>query len=444
MTIGYGIGLIMAWSVLWGWTLIVGFVERERGARLEGRRSDGDDGGGNSKVNSRDDGSELVNGEVGDGLRRRRDRKTVDETQDTEDDRDGGKSRFKWQRLPPTLWHRVDWVVDLVTNFRGVRWSHQLSGLPYPDVSSPSAFAEPISHQSSTVTISSPKSCPSRYPTPSALLRYNLVNFLVMFIAIDIIKLIMLKDPYYWGLSNLSPSPFPLPRTSRMYLSLATLFTTLNIIFVLLPIVVSSAAGDRFLGEHAWPWLYPPLFGSPKKLWTHGLAGFWGGWWHPMFRLAFEQLGEAVVKPLGWEKKTVTGEILRVVLAFVASGTLHACGSYTSLGETQPSQELLFFAVQPVGLLTQRALAQWMKKNGLRDQIPAAVRGAANLAFVVAWFWLTAPLAADDFAQSGVWLYEPFPISPSRGLAGDGWWRWGGSWCRWHSDEKWWKSGLAF
>ena len=412
------------------------------GAREKGKRMEG--GGRESKLKSEDEGSELMNGDVGDGLRRRRTRKIEDETRpDTKDDRDGGESRFKWQKLPPTLWHRADWVMDLVTNFRGVRWSHQISHLPFPDVSSPSAFAEPISHQSSTVTNSS---SPSPYPTRSALLRYNLVSFFVTFIAIDIIKLIMLKDPYYWGLPNLSssPSPFPFPRTVHMYLSLATLFTSLNMIFVCAPIVFSYCAGERFLGEHAWPWLYPPLFGPMEKLWTHGLAGFWGGWWHPMFRLAFEQLGEAIVTPLGWEKKTVTGGFLRVLLAFMASGTLHACGSYTSLGETHPLHEFLFFAVQPVGILTQRALIQWMKTNGLRDQVPAAVRGVANLAFVMAWFWLTAPTVADDFTRSGVWLYEPFPISPSRGLAGDGWWRWGGTWCRWHSDEKWWKSGLAF
>ena len=417
------------------------FEVRERAERMEGRGSDRH-AGQDSEVKGEDAGSEPVNGEAGDGLRRRMISKADGKTHD--DTGDDGEPRFKWQKLPPTLWHRVDWVTDLVTNFRGVRWSHQLSGLPYPDVSSPSAFAEPISHQISTVAISSSKSRPSRYPTRSALLRYNLINFLVTFIVLDIIKLITLKDPYYWGLSTLSPSPFPHPRTPRMYLSLVTLFTSLNIIFTLPPIIFSYGAGERFLGEHAWPWLYPPLFSSPKKIWTHGLAGFWGGWWHPMFRLAFEQLGEAIVKPLGWEKNTVTGGILRVVLAFVASGTLHASGSYTSLGETQPLNEFLFFAVQPVGILTQRALAQWMKTNGLRDRTPAAVRGAANVAFVMAWFWLTAPTVSDDFALSGVWLYEPFPISPSRGLVGDGWWRWGGPWCRWHSDEKWWKSGLAF
>ena len=468
VTVGYGVGLIQAWSVLWAWTLVVSIDARGGGTgRIERRKVHGEKGfqemeglvDGNElnqsgaeskslgheldgeakdgKVRSKRDENE-VDGETRDGLRRRR-----NETRHDEEVQDNGETRFVWQKLPSTLWHRVDLVTDLVTNFRGVRWSHQISGLPYPDISSLSAFAEPISHQSPRIN-SSGSQFPSRlYPSRSALLRYNLISFFLTLAALDILKFIYVKDPYYWGLPDPGPSPFPFPRTSRLLISLAAIYASLNIIFVLSPLVFACFAGERLLGEHGWPWLYPPLFGSPKEIWRHGLAGFWGGWWHQMFRLAFEQVGEHIAKPLGWKKKSVKGGILRVVVAFVASGTLHACASYTSLGETHPSHAFLFFAAQPLGLLTQRAVARWMKKVGLRDRIPAEVRGAVNLGFVVAWFWLTGPMVADDFARCGIWLYEPFPISPSRGLAGDGWWRRGGSWLSWHRDEKWWKSGLV-
>lgn len=453
-TVGYGIGLINAWSVLWAWTLVVGLNARRgvgrvemRGERVEmkGERMEGTTG-----VDGRMDGEgedeirlNQSNGDANNGRRRRKN----DEPANGSRYNDGGRhalesSRFIWQGLPSKLRHRAHWVTDLVINFRGVRWSHQISGLPYPDMSSLQAFAKPISHQPDSITASSSPS-PRSYPSRASLLRYNFISWIFTLLALDILKFVLFKDTYYWGVTSPDPSPFPLERTSRLILSLAAIYTSLNVIFLLSPLTFASPVGERLLGELAWPWLYPPLFGSPTDVWKHGLAGFWGGWWHQMFRLAFEQLGEFIAGQLGWEKKTVKGGLLRVGVAFLASGTLHACGSYTTLGDTRPAHAFLFFALQPVGLLTQRAVARWMKEQGLRDRIPASVRGAANLGLVLAWFWLTGPMVADDFARGGIWLYEPLPISPSRGLAGDGWWRWGGSWTRWHRDEKWWKSGWA-
>ena len=445
VTVGYGVGLIEAWSVLWAWTLMCGVEARGRGRRVErgavggvevdGYANGGADGKSASKGKSKNEESEGE-GEARDGLRRRK-------TKDHSIEKKALDSRFIWQGLPSTLWHRIGWVTDLVTNFRGVRWSHQISGLPYPDTSSLSAFAEPIRRQSPRVTSSGTESPSKPYPSRSALLRYNLLSFFFTLIALDILKFVILKDPYYWGLPNPGPSPFPFERTSRLLLSLASIYASLNIIFVLSPLVFACFAGERSLGDYGCPWLYPPLFGSPVEIWRKGLAGCWGGWWHQMFRLAFDQLGEAIAKPLGWGQRTVKGGLLRVVVAFLASGMLHAIASYTSLGDTNPSHAFLFFAVQPLGLLTQRAAAKWMKKKGIRDRIPEKIRGAANFGLVVAWFWLTGPTVADDFARSGIWLYEPFPISPIRGLAGEGWWRWGGTWVRWHSDATWWKSGVV-
>ena len=348
-----------------------------------------------------------------------------------------------WQGLPSNLWHRIHWVTDLVANFRGIRWSHQVSGVPFPDASSPSAFAKPIPQQSPSPTATSPASPSKPYPSRSSLFRYNVFSFIVTLVALDVVKFIYLKDTYYWGVSNPAPSPFPYPRSTRLIISLAAIYLSLNSIFLLGPLVFGCLVSQRIMGDITWPWLYPPLFGSPMEVCRHGLAGFWGNWWHQMFRYAFEQLGEFIAGPLCWDKKSVKGGILRVLVAFVASGTLHACGSHTTLGDTQPSRAFVFFALQPVGLLAQRAVAGWMKRAGLRERIPARVRGAANLGLVIGWFWLTGPMVADDFARGGIWLYEPLPISPSRGFAGEGWWRWGGTWYSWHSDEKWWKSGLV-
>ena len=448
MTVAYAIGLISSWSVLWALTLVVFLDGRSAVKRIEARvdRKEGD-----GIVNGQVDGEEAnkTNGKEMDGdmkseLRRRKGGGNADELRHDEESRKAEEDPgFVWRDLPRGLRHRIHWVTDFVTNFRGIRWSHQISGLPYPNSHSLQAFAGPMSHQTDSIRAASSPSPSKPYPNRSSLLRYNFVSLVATLVFLDFLRFIILKDTYYWGVSSPAPSPFPVQRTSRLILSLIHVYASLNSIFLLGPLVFASPIGKRLLGEIAWPWMYPPLFGSPMEVWRKGLAGFWGGWWHQMFRLAFEQFGEFIAQPLGWEKKSVKGGILRVVAAFVASGTIHACGSYTTLGDTQPARAFMFFTLQPVGLMGQRAVAQWMKKVGFRDRIPAQVRGAANLALVVMWFWLTGPMVADDFAGGGIWLYEPLPISPLRGLAGDGWWRWGKPFFRWHRDERWWKSGLA-
>ena len=137
--------------------------------------------------------------------------------------------------------------------------------------------------------------------------------------------------------------------------------------------------------------------------------------------------------------------VLRVLVAFACSGALHACASYATLGDTRPiSGAFMFFMLQPVGIIAQKAFSGWMKSTGLREKMPLWLRYAGNMAVVVGWCFLTGPNIADDFAATGIWLYEPLPISPLRGLRGEGWWCWGGGWVRWHSAERWWQSGLAF
>ena len=443
VSVGYGIGLLNSVGILWMAALIIFGDARSEARRIERVRGDEMDVG----VNGEARGSNAdTNGDLGGGLRRRATHDSPTERkQNGQDIQAVGAMRFRWQRLPHQFWHRVDWVTDLVFNARGIRWSHQISGLPYPDVSSLSAFADPIFRRSSTLSAASPRPLRSRtYPTRSALILANLRSFIINLVALDILKYLVLQDPYYWGIPDPGPSPFQLPKNFRIVLSVASTYCFLWSFFLLSPLVYCGLAGERYLGDHAWPWLYPPFNGSPTLIGRKGLEGVWGGWWHQVFRYGFEQAGEFVGRSLGWEKRTVKGSVLRVAVAFICSGYLHACSSYTTLPETKPINPFLFFALQPAGIIFQRAVAGWMRRIGLRDKIPSIIRQTCNFLFVIAWFRLTGPLIADDFAKSAVWLDEPMPISVVRGLRGEGWWVWGGQWARWHKADRWWRSGIAF
>ena len=438
VTAGYGIGLLSSFAVLWSAILIIWNDARGDFKRIQGH----DVGDARSPTTDQAKGFTTGVGKAGDGdLQVRR----VDGAAtgssgpvSLHEDRNRPESRkgmmYVWQSLPPTFMHRVDWVCDLVSNFRGVRWNHQISDLPPP----------PPHIQNSLKDPSVPSSDARSHLTRTDLIRRDLLNFILCLITLDILKTITLQDPYFWGLPPSTPSPFPYPHLFRVVLSLSFVYASLLMIFLLAPLVLGVLLGPSNIGQHAWPWLYPPFFGSPIQVYRKGIAGLWGDWWHQLFRYSFEQAGEFAGRLTGWGKKSQKGTLLRVAAAFVCSGLLHACGSYTTLGDTRPIYgPFVFFMLQPMGIIAQRVLSSWMRKSGVREKIPAWLRGLGNLVVVAIWCYFVGPIASDDFAASGIWLYEPLPISPIRALRGEGLWRWGGRWVRWYSADRWWRSGLA-
>ena len=435
VTIGYGIGLLNAWAVLWSASLIIWNDARGKFKRIEEH-----DGADEKLPVDRANGATTGAEKLTDGdLRARRvdggAKESLESLQEHGKRSNSSKGKlFVWQTLPATFQHRLDWVFDLVSNFRGVRWNYQISGLPPP----------PAHIQSSLEDPSIPSADARSNLTHTDQIRRDLSNFLLCLIALDVQKTITLQDPYFWGLPPSTPSPFPYPRLSRTLLSVAFVYTSLLTVFLLSPFVFGVLLGPNIIGQHAWPWLYPPFFGPPSQIYRKGLAGLWGQWWHQIFRYGFEQAGEFAGRITGWEKMSQKGMLLRVAVAFACSGPLHACASYTTLGDTRPIYGSFgFFILQPVGILAQRAVSGWMKSRGLRARIPALLRGIVNVVVVVVWCYVVGPMIADDFAASGLWLYEPLPISPIRALRGDGFWRWGGRWVRWYSADRWWRSGLA-
>ena len=442
VVVGYLIGLLNVFAVLLSATLLIWNDARGEFRRIEecddgGDCGSGRDGGGRGVTTGVEkkgvDGEVMKGRRVGGEEKRSSGSLSLHGDNSQRSESSGRRTRFVWQSLPPTFKHRLDWVCDLVSNFRGVRWKHQLSGLPPP----------PPHIQFSLGDSSIPPPDAESHLTHTDLIRRDLPSFLLCLLALDALKAITLRDPYFWGLPPSTPSPFPYPRLFRVVLSLSFVYTSLVTIFLLSPLVVGVLLGPNNVGQHAWPWIYPPMFGSPVQVYRKGLAGMWGGWWHQLFRYSFEQAGEFAGRVTGWEAKSQKGIMLRVVVAFACSGALHACAAYTSLGDTRPlHRSLLFFMLQPVGIIAQRMLSGWMRSRGVRAKPPAWMRGIGNLVVVAIWCYVVGPVVADDFAATGVWLYEPLPISPIRALRGEGLWRWGGRWVRWYTADRWWRSGV--
>lgn len=466
VAVGFGIGLLNGLAILWSATLVIFHDARAKFKRVErqGHASadekelfNNTNASGHANGSTRSDGHEPH--------ARKASRKTssgapqhwssaasLDRSKAPKNVFANKSGPLAWQSLPTTLAARIDWTLDLVSNFRGVGWNYQISSLP----SLPS-FVQRELGQTPGPSSSTSKTGNHRYDTVGSLLRAKAVSFTVAYLAVDVIKQVMMRDPYFWSLTD-APPPTYLPtfitssaaitRIYRLLLSLGGIHITLYLIFVLAPLFFVGVLGSKVIGARGEPWMYPDTSGSYSTVFSKGLAGWWGGWWHQTFRFAFEAPTVWLCDKLGWENGSQKGKLLGLCIAFACSACLHASGSFTIWGETKPlRRSATFFLLQPLGIVAQMMLASWLKKIGFRDRMPQWIRGLANFVWTHVWFFYTAPFLCDDFAGGGVWLFEPLPISILRGLGfgleGQGWWCWTWPWFTWYSADQWWRSGLA-
>jgi hypothetical protein len=207
-------------------------------------------------------------------------------------------------------------------------------------------------------------------------------------------------------------------------------------------------------------WLYPPPFGPASSVLDYGLIGAWNTWWHQLFRFGFSESGRFVsylIIPVTQKQQhssyTLVRRLLQVLVAFSMSGLIHAMGSYTAFADTKPFNTFLFFFLQGIAVLAQGLFFFQKAQPQPRRAAPLTTR-ALNFALVFLWFYFTAPLVADDFARSGLWTFEPLPISPIRGLVlrwwgvegweEEGWSCWKSLWVERWNGETWWQSGIRF
>ncbi len=354
--------------------------------------------------------------------------------------------RLVWQGFPEPLAHRLDWTIDLITSFRGVNWNFRIPSLPKVDLPPDDATFP-----------SKPGATPSSSSLSlNALRRRAVRDFIIHYLAIDIIKAITQTDPYFHGTVSLSsPSPWPLltdhatlTRFTRLLISIASVLSALTFIFSLSPLIFPILPIRVSYSPLHEPLLYPPYWGAlaPSVL-DKGLPGLWGKWWHQMFRFGISEPSRNLIEKLGLQPKSQTARVLAVIIAFAISGSIHACASFTTFAESRPLMPLAFFMLQAFGVLGQTWFTkQFMHRIYDVKKLPAWLRRAGNGIFVLVWLYFTGPMLADDFARCQIWLFEPFPISPVRAFLGWDWWCWYGPWItiwRGRQGDPWWRKGIA-
>ena len=415
MNYGIGVGLCSSWCILWSATFLI-FREPHRDL-LRIKRS-----------SSRHTSLGPKQGNVGTSTR------TLSTNSNKEITHENvHRTHLVWESMPNKIWRRLDWILDLLTNLRGLNWSWKV-----------------------TEKLPPPCELVARYQPPLRSTLWSSVSrILLLSLCLDIIKVAMMVDPYFWGLAghpSLRTNSMPLLdwvaiSTYRYVLSFAAIYVAVLWIYALVPLVCVHFLGPDLIGVRGEEWMYPSVNGNFSAVLQRGLQGFWGNWWHQLFRLSLAAAGSWTTDQLQLDKTSTLAWLIEIVVAFTMSGFVHACGSYTLWPDTRPLNPFLFFMLQPIGIGFQSLLSHLLQRHGITTRLGKRSRSAANLIFALTWLWMTFPLLADEFARGGLWLAEPLPISPLRALGAISgervWWCWQGQWLKWHTGETWWQSGLA-
>lgn len=480
--VGYAVGLMQAWGIIWNMTLLVFMRPQFDAERVDRRRArprvdaqvgvNGSANGHARTSDAKENARPVQNGDARAAKRANGISRTQTKTPDQQEiegckvvdapDEDTAKSlaegyEYYWQSYPedaPFL-TRLDWSFDLVTSFRGTGWNWCIPVAP--------RFSRPDRPRSGApVDLGSiPQSTPQgyrRFTTRRGWLRSELLSFAAGLLALDALSVLMVKDPYFilGPEYTESPVPIPLPRHLaalqpwQLFLcrSLAGSLGVLTAIYVVMGSwqLICACALRPLLGSRADLWHYPTLFGGfTHNVLDRGLAGFWGGWWHQTFRVAFGAPAAWLAGGPGGRRpsKAAAG-----FFAFAQSGLLHALGSASCLPPSTPWAPPVFFMLSWLGILLQSSVCGSPLVRPAITAMPRWARRSGNLAFVLAWLSATQYWMLDDIARSGIWLLEPVPLSLLRALGlgepGDHWWRW--TWDelpRLHRGAHWWDTGIA-
>jgi hypothetical protein len=452
---GYMIGLMTAWWLLWSATLFV-FSDIEN----DFRRIERGDTAGESIMDSQARRSASQSCSVdGKGSLANSDT-TVSSDSNEPAISDSALETFHWQSYPRKLTHRLEWCAGLLLNLRGPEWNWRVSHLgPLPrsvhtQLHTGFVACKVRAHDDAT------------YTTAKTRLRAALWTFLQGYLLLDCLKVLMMRDAYFRGfVENEMPPAFPfsyfasfpiLIRLYHCFISSMGVYvalqyvTSLNPIFFLgLSMAFPNAARKLTGAPLDASWLYADSFGPfISSVLDHGLAGCWSRWWHQLFRHGFTATARWILSlfPTKWSADPRVKRITYDLIAFTVSGLLHASGSHTQFPKTRPlSGPFLFFSLQGLAILVESIFKTVIFPRLPLADTPRWVRRSANAVFVFCWLLYSGAFIADDFARGGLWLMEPVPISPLRGLGlayDNGWWCWDKPWFRYWSDRTYWGSGI--
>ncbi|KAI1813577.1 hypothetical protein GGS20DRAFT_552721 [Poronia punctata] len=377
---------------------------------------------------------------------------------------------YYWQEYPSnaSFWTRFDWAFDIVSSLRLTGWNWAPSCLPpYKPPPRIGPYQLPLEFGPQKSKRGFERTLSRRW-----LIYSRWLKMIPSYIVVDLCATLMTTDPYFVagpGYDHLLPDESFAARLHPAILSIQRAVIAFVGIIAALHLYWDFGAlflticCPGLLGFRAHPWHLPTMTGSFTQVLDHGLAGFWGAWWHQTFRVGFSAPTKWLIRN-GYlpssspsssrgndhhqraAKNSQVGLIVGTCIAFAHSSFIHGAGSYSTVPPTHPWGPPLFFALSGLGALVQNLLMSGLK---LPDNI--IIRRTCNLASTIFWLWITNWALVDDLGRCGIWLFEPIPVSFARAAGlGSGLdrriWRWDrDSLPRWHwgANGRWWETGVA-
>ncbi|KAK1987931.1 membrane bound O-acyl transferase family-domain-containing protein [Colletotrichum cereale] len=447
MSMSYVVGLSAFWGILFNLTMLVFSAPQfdyERVVRRKVKKP------ASSSISSKP--SSRASSPNSSGLRKRAGSKRRRPARVTAPEVNLDEYKYHWQAYPEngTFLERLSWVIDLYTNFRGVGWSWAVPSVPSPAPPERPGTGEMV--KMDTIPLKTFVGCHT-YKDEKEFLQRKLIPVGISYLLLDIFKVTVMEDPYFILGSSSLPLPPHLTVLPSWTVSVYRHAAVISVIYAALVMVFGvHDLFQYYVLSKIFPmrgelWQYSTVFGSFNQILDRGLAGFWGSWWHQTFRHAFSAPVNFAVEQGHLKRGARSTKMVGVLVAFLLSGLLHASGSASSIPETKWWKPALFFWLSGVGVFVQQVFCTTLKPQISR--LPRVLRRLGNLLFVFLWLHVTVRPLVDDFAQTGLWLMEPVPVSFVRAL---GFGRGEVSWWKpdmeaighWHTGQHWWDSGFSY
>ncbi|KAL5331875.1 hypothetical protein ACEPPN_001414 [Leptodophora sp. 'Broadleaf-Isolate-01'] len=300
-----------------------------------------------------------------------------------------GSHRIAWtEGYPESWWKRLVWVSKLNISLRYIGWA---------------------TSDTQMVLYSSQPPPPSSKSRATFLFQ-RLILLGVCIGIMDVTNLYQYFDPYM-QIETPIDEPFPrrlgsffakyhLDFLSPRFIRITVLGLQQYSVFTLIGVIPSLlfvTLGGVGLVDDFWGRIenWPSIMGNPVAIVQTGLRGFWGVFWHQLFRNILTGPGSALSRVDSLPPQSTLSYTIRIIIAFGLSGALESTRLPRDMPSISPLRYASFFWIHGACVLYEIIL----------------VRGAARLGFNGPRpLWASAALACARVVWTGIVLYHTVPV----------------------------------
>jgi hypothetical protein len=347
--------------------------------------------------------------------------------------RKAGLYCYYWEPLPPPYsFRRLLWIIDNVSNLRGIGWSHGSARYLPP----PSQIIEENS-------VSRPlKPTATWGPNRQSFLWTQVRRLVVAYLWFDFYHTMFVHENgrHMERLIDTTGKrmlgAYLAPATNQnIYNWLGRIARIISAQFFLdaahaiTALIAVGIITDTWLGTAGEPWAYPTLFGG-FRLSTPNLKGrdflaskggyqdlaepwlseilldFWANWWHDVLRRPFWTVAQ-------WLVPHARSSARHIWAVFAMTGAAHAAASYNASRCALPAARVFVaYCLQPVATIYQKPIVQWFSSK--RFVVPMArpiVLWAGEGLLSIVWLLCILPWQLDDPGQEAFFASMRPPYS---------------------------------